>query len=222
MRAPKGMLDVLPPESARWTELVAALRGVRRARFGYGLLVTPIVEHYEVFQRRRRDHRCRTQGDVRLCRYAAAGGSRCGPKVPRPSCARSCSIVRRRRGRCGTFTPNCTPSSRRRAGIANTGKSESRLSASTIPTSTSRSSSCSTGSTATSDCATCGCCSIRWATPRPEALSSTCCWSTGTRTRSCSGGEMERAELNPLRILDFEAWPTGRTCSNGLRNSASI
>src|SRR5258708_33150565 len=50
MRAPKGMLDVLPPDSARWTELVG--RFAKRAeRFGYGLLLTPIVEHYEVFAR---------------------------------------------------------------------------------------------------------------------------------------------------------------------------
>jgi histidyl-tRNA synthetase len=50
MRAPKGMLDVLPPESARWQELIARF-AARATRFGYGLLVTPIVEHYEVFQR---------------------------------------------------------------------------------------------------------------------------------------------------------------------------
>ncbi len=50
MRAPKGMLDVLPPESARWSEVVARF-AERARRFGFGLLVTPIVEHYEVFQR---------------------------------------------------------------------------------------------------------------------------------------------------------------------------
>jgi len=50
MRAPKGMLDVLPPESARWTEVVARFAS-RAERFGYGLLLTPIVEHYEVFAR---------------------------------------------------------------------------------------------------------------------------------------------------------------------------
>lgn len=49
-RAPKGMLDVLPPASQRWSELVARFAG-RAARFGYGLVVTPIVEHYEVFAR---------------------------------------------------------------------------------------------------------------------------------------------------------------------------
>ena len=50
MRAPKGMLDVLPPESDRWIELATRF-ATRAARFGYGLLLTPIVEHYEVFQR---------------------------------------------------------------------------------------------------------------------------------------------------------------------------
>jgi histidyl-tRNA synthetase len=50
MRAPKGMLDVLPPESARWIEVVARFAS-RAERFGYGLLLTPILEHYEVFAR---------------------------------------------------------------------------------------------------------------------------------------------------------------------------
>jgi histidyl-tRNA synthetase len=50
LRAPKGMLDVLPPESARWAELVVAF-AERAGRFGYGLLLTPVVEHYEVFRR---------------------------------------------------------------------------------------------------------------------------------------------------------------------------
>jgi histidyl-tRNA synthetase len=49
-RAPKGMLDVLPPESGRWIDLVSRF-AERAARFGYGLLVTPIVENYEVFAR---------------------------------------------------------------------------------------------------------------------------------------------------------------------------
>ncbi|HUI47966.1 MAG TPA: histidine--tRNA ligase [Acidimicrobiia bacterium] len=50
IRAPKGMLDVLPPESARWTALVTRFASWAE-RFGYGLLLTPIVEHYEVFAR---------------------------------------------------------------------------------------------------------------------------------------------------------------------------
>ena len=49
-RAPKGMLDVLPPESSRWIEVVVRF-AERAARFGYGLVLTPVVEHYEVFER---------------------------------------------------------------------------------------------------------------------------------------------------------------------------
>ena len=49
-RAPIGTRDVLPPESARWAELVAVF-AARAARFGYGLVLTPIFEHLEVFQR---------------------------------------------------------------------------------------------------------------------------------------------------------------------------
>src|SRR5436190_13235313 len=49
-RAPVGTHDVLPDESARWMALVADF--ARRAqRFDYGLLVTPVFEHLEVFQR---------------------------------------------------------------------------------------------------------------------------------------------------------------------------
>ncbi len=44
------MLDVLPPESARWIDVVSRF-ALRAERFGYGLLLTPIVEHYEVFAR---------------------------------------------------------------------------------------------------------------------------------------------------------------------------
>jgi histidyl-tRNA synthetase len=50
MRAPKGMQDVLPPASNRWIALVT-LFAERARRFGFGLIVTPVVEHYEVFQR---------------------------------------------------------------------------------------------------------------------------------------------------------------------------
>jgi histidyl-tRNA synthetase len=50
MRAPKGMLDVLPPESARWIDVIERFAS-RAERFAYGLLLTPIVEHYEVFAR---------------------------------------------------------------------------------------------------------------------------------------------------------------------------
>ncbi len=49
-RAPAGMHDTLPPESARWEALVAMF-AARARRFGFGLCLTPIVEHLEVFRR---------------------------------------------------------------------------------------------------------------------------------------------------------------------------
>lgn len=49
-RAPIGTHDVLPPESARWTALLGAFAS-RAARFGYGLVLTPTLEHAEVFSR---------------------------------------------------------------------------------------------------------------------------------------------------------------------------
>ena len=49
-RAPVGTHDVLPPESDRWIEAVATFAD-RARRFGYGLVVTPVFEHLEVFQR---------------------------------------------------------------------------------------------------------------------------------------------------------------------------
>ncbi len=49
-RAPIGTHDVLPPDSDRWIEVVG--RFARRAEaFGYGLVLTPVFEHVEVFQR---------------------------------------------------------------------------------------------------------------------------------------------------------------------------
>ncbi len=49
-RAPVGTHDVLPPDSARWARVVATF-ATRAARFGYGLAVTPVFEHVEVFRR---------------------------------------------------------------------------------------------------------------------------------------------------------------------------
>jgi histidyl-tRNA synthetase len=49
-RAPIGTHDVVPPESRRWIELVARFAD-RASRFGFGLVVTPVFEHVEVFQR---------------------------------------------------------------------------------------------------------------------------------------------------------------------------
>src|SRR5262249_34458493 len=49
-RAPVGTYDVLPPESDRWIALVTAFAG-RASRAGFDLVVTPMFEHYEVFER---------------------------------------------------------------------------------------------------------------------------------------------------------------------------
>ena len=49
-RAPKGTRDVLPPESDRWIDVIVRF-AERARRFGYGLAITPIFEHYEVFAR---------------------------------------------------------------------------------------------------------------------------------------------------------------------------
>jgi histidyl-tRNA synthetase len=49
-RAPIGTRDVLPPESDRWQALIETFAG-RASRFGFDLVVTPIFEHVEVFQR---------------------------------------------------------------------------------------------------------------------------------------------------------------------------
>lgn len=49
-RAPIGTHDVLPPASEAWIGAVTSFAS-RARRFGYGLVVTPIFEHTEVFQR---------------------------------------------------------------------------------------------------------------------------------------------------------------------------
>lgn len=49
-RAPVGTRDVLQPESARWQRFVATF-AQRAGRCGFGLCVTPVYEHVEVFQR---------------------------------------------------------------------------------------------------------------------------------------------------------------------------
>jgi histidyl-tRNA synthetase len=49
-RTPKGMHDILWPESARWERLVALFAaGVEGA--GYGLAITPVLEHVGIFHR---------------------------------------------------------------------------------------------------------------------------------------------------------------------------
>ncbi len=49
-RAPIGTRDVLAPESDRWQALVAAFAG-RANRAGFGMLVTPVFENIEVVQK---------------------------------------------------------------------------------------------------------------------------------------------------------------------------
>jgi histidyl-tRNA synthetase len=44
------MADVLAPDSARWAELVATFASLAE-RAGFGLVLTPLIEHVEVFQR---------------------------------------------------------------------------------------------------------------------------------------------------------------------------
>src|SRR5829696_9188206 len=49
-RAPIGTADVLPPDSSQWTALVSTF-AERASRYGFDLVITPIFEHLEVFQR---------------------------------------------------------------------------------------------------------------------------------------------------------------------------
>ncbi len=49
-RAPKGTIDVLPPESARWRRLLRAFDALAE-RYGYGLALTPVFEATELFAR---------------------------------------------------------------------------------------------------------------------------------------------------------------------------
>ncbi len=49
-QAPKGMLDILAPQSARWSRLVASFATLAE-RSGFGLILTPVIEHVEVFLR---------------------------------------------------------------------------------------------------------------------------------------------------------------------------
>ena len=49
-QSPKGTQDILPPQSARWVELVGRFAELAR-RFGFGLVVSPGFEDTEVFRR---------------------------------------------------------------------------------------------------------------------------------------------------------------------------
>ncbi len=50
VKSPKGTMDILPPESERWRQVVEA--GVSLFRtYGYGEIIIPVMEHTEVFAR---------------------------------------------------------------------------------------------------------------------------------------------------------------------------
>jgi len=49
-QSPKGTQDILPPESARWVELVGRFADLAR-RSGYGLVMSPTFEDTDVFRR---------------------------------------------------------------------------------------------------------------------------------------------------------------------------
>ncbi|MDR7567197.1 MAG: histidine--tRNA ligase, partial [Armatimonadota bacterium] len=49
-QAPRGMRDVLPPESERWQRVLARCREFAH-RYGYREIRTPVLEHTEVFLR---------------------------------------------------------------------------------------------------------------------------------------------------------------------------
>jgi histidyl-tRNA synthetase len=49
-QTPRGTQDILPPESARWIEVVHGF-AERARRFCYDLVITPVFEHVEVFNR---------------------------------------------------------------------------------------------------------------------------------------------------------------------------
>lgn len=49
-QTPRGTQDILPPKSARWIEVVRTFAG-RARRFCYDLVITPVFEHVEVFNR---------------------------------------------------------------------------------------------------------------------------------------------------------------------------
>lgn len=49
-RAPKGTDDILPPESAAWRKVLRAFDDLAE-RYGYGLVMTPVFEHTELFAR---------------------------------------------------------------------------------------------------------------------------------------------------------------------------
>jgi histidyl-tRNA synthetase len=50
IRTPKGMHDIVWPESARWERLLARYAALVEGA-GYGLAITPVLEHVGIFHR---------------------------------------------------------------------------------------------------------------------------------------------------------------------------
>ena len=202
MRAPKGMLDVLPPESARWIELVARFAerapAVRlRARRSRRSSSTTRCSHGSARPPTSCARRCTTSST------AAAGGSRCGPRAPRRSCARSCSTGPPTPWKVWYLAPNFRaerPQAGRyrqhwQLGVEVLGVDDPDVDVEVIALA-----------------------ARLLPRPRParraaarqldgrrrdaRAATARCCSSTGARTPTLLGDEMERAEANPLRILD--------------------
>ena len=205
-RAPIGTHDVLPPESARWTDLVATLRA-RAGRSGFDLVVTPIFEHLEVFQRvgestdvvRKEMYDFEDKGGRRLALRPEGTAPVVRAFVQhRPPVAVE-GLVRRaelplRAPAEGPLPPALA--GRRRG--ARRRRPERRRRGDRAR---------ATASTATSGCATFTLRSTRWATPPSRAA-----YVERAARRTCSthgdalGDEFrERVDANPLRVLDTKA-----------------
>ncbi len=138
-RTPKGTRDILPPESARWEALVARFARTVEAA-GYGLVLSPMFENVEVFQR------VGESTDVvrkEMYQFTDKGGRELALR-PEGTASIVRAFVQHRpadaRGRPGTPPPASATSRPRRAATASTIKGASRCWAPRTPTSTSRSS----------------------------------------------------------------------------------
>ena len=135
---PIGTHDVLPPESDAVARRSSPRSPSGPARFGFGLVVTPIFEHVEVFQRvgestdvvRKEMYDFDDKGGRRLALRPEGTASVVRAFVAAPPDAAVEGLVRR--------AATSATSARRRAATASTGRSGPRCSASTTPTSTSR------------------------------------------------------------------------------------
>ena len=169
-----GMRDILAPESGRWRRFVEVFADVVEPA-GYGQVVSADARGPRRVPARRRGHRRRHQGDVRLRRQGrpprrpAPGADGLGvPGVrPAPPADAVEGVVRR--------AATSATRSRSAAATASSTRSTSRCSASTTRTSTSRSSPSAGASSRRSACARSRCCSTRSASrPTAPATSTPC------------------------------------------------